>query len=401
MAFPSILASLLLFGLSSLSFANNDPWIRFVCLDGSGFASHVQICDGKNNCLDGSDEVFCESKTEVCPEDYVRCPNHVQCVLAIKVCNGVTDCNPSENNVVQDEDPLFCARECPKSEGTYCAETNQCLPKEKFCNWFKDCPSGIDEDSCESKECPSKMWKCANGIQCAPYDKFCDGKYNACIMDNSDEDLHRCTDLIYDCPEGTFECVDMRYGGRRCYYPEDVCDGLISCRDVSDEENCGNRVCPKNRRKCSDNTQCIPPEYLNDGDPYDCRDVSDEFGNPLFRCGQDFFMCANESMCIPQMRRCNGVKNCSDNSDELDCPPCPNSPPSWDTCVSTCQNKKMGFFGEYNVKERCDYSCKCKKCPAFSLTSCKKKCRQQGLVGNFRFNENGCKECECQNQSSN
>ncbi len=57
------------------------------------------------------------------------------------------------------------------------------------------------------------------------------------------------------CDADTWHCHD----GRRCIGMEYVCDGLIHCRDASDEkpEVCNTWLCVEGRWKCRNN-KCIP-----------------------------------------------------------------------------------------------------------------------------------------------
>lgn len=42
---------------------------------------------------------------------------------------------------------------------------------------------------------------------------------------------------------------------------------------------------------------------------------------PVFTaCGDSEFECSDDGRCIPANERCNGVANCYDETDEVDCP---------------------------------------------------------------------------------
>lgn len=60
-----------------------------------------------------------------------------------------------------------------------------CVPKEKKCDGYLDCRTGVDEEGCPGIACQLDQFRCANGLRCIDTTLKCNHK-NDC-GDNSDE----------------------------------------------------------------------------------------------------------------------------------------------------------------------------------------------------------------------
>ncbi|CAK9818275.1 Low-density lipoprotein receptor-related protein 1B [Anthophora quadrimaculata] len=173
------------------------------------------------------------------------------------------------------------------------------------------------------------------------------------------------------------EHTELRCRNGDCVPLSSRCDGISQCKDGSDEE-----YCPENRVlvreygvpirtttptynegsgdyddnvtdttnkcraddtvRCSDGSRFICSVQRCDGLP-DCDDGGDEVDCLNPECSPGEFAC-DVSRCIPESQKCNFLKDCSDGSDEHDC--------DYPACTSTqfrCRNNKC-----INSSAHCD-----------------------------------------------
>ena len=123
---------------------------------------------------------------------------------------------------------------------------------------------------------------------------------------------------IQVCDSGQWSCVD----NKKCINEHSVCDGLIHCRDGSDEkkEMCALWNCTNNKIKCNNETKCTIEAAKVCNAFYDCKDKSDEDITlcRTWQCPTRHWKCANGA-CINYNNVCDGYPHCLDGSDELTC----------------------------------------------------------------------------------
>ncbi|GJP30015.1 hypothetical protein CLOM_g22037 [Closterium sp. NIES-68] len=110
---------------------------QFRCLDSSGCVPDAAVCDGQEDCNDGSDEAGdnCELISGCLQQGLATCPNDTQCIAPRQFCDGVKDCKSGS-----EEDPEFCANyRCPRGSIKCPSSPLICRPGA-MCDGKNHCP---------------------------------------------------------------------------------------------------------------------------------------------------------------------------------------------------------------------------------------------------------------------
>ncbi|XP_062589229.1 uncharacterized protein LOC134250886 [Saccostrea cucullata] len=165
--------------------------ILFQC-ENTELISRLFVCDGIEDCFDGSDEYNCST---TCTETQFQCSSG-DCISISLYCDFVSHCpdNSDETNCIP--------RPCTENE--WKCSSGQCIPAKNLCDMKPECVDESDEKQCEG---------CKHGFEC--YDqtcihpsKVCDG-FIDCSGFFAEDESQNCEDNVQE------TCKDWWGLGRR------------------------------------------------------------------------------------------------------------------------------------------------------------------------------------------
>ena len=310
------------------------PVNHFRCSNGKCI-SDVYVCNGEQNCVNGEDENDCS-----CSDKSFRCSNN-KCIDISLFCDHVIDCEDGS-------DESNCVYPPCLSDQFRCVN-GQCINVTKRCDHIVDCFDKTDEYECE-KETVCKGFRCYNG-KCIPGERKWDGRSDCDSLFAEDETGIHMSDIKrgtyyeketvfgakipavkhtsrYDSYCRRTDSVKCTFSNPHCFKRHLACIyveneyGDQPCRNLEHLSNCEHFICP-NHFKCP-NSYCIPHRKVCDG-LWDCYDGYDEMNCENYTCS-GLVKCAIENVCIDKQDVCDGVVDCKNSRDDerfcgVVCPP--------------------------------------------------------------------------------
>ena len=199
----------------------HDQFMRFECYYSIDKTAWSNVCDGKADCLDQSDELLCSNeKTSLvvytliestyfslnttCPENWSVCgigssscyPNWKMCIYERNFFGNTLYC---ENNFHLN----WCFQYICHT-GFKCKNAH-CIPYFYVCDGIIDCPQSDDEKQCiEGFSCGHGFLKCQPEDICVSLQDVCDGIIQ-CYLSHDDEKL---CEMFTNCPKSCV-CEDL------------------------------------------------------------------------------------------------------------------------------------------------------------------------------------------------
>lgn len=132
-----------------LSDAKACPTGEFMCANRKCLATSY-VCDGDDDCGDGSDELKCTSPL-TCGPNHLRC-NTSECVPLMWSCDGDPDCSDSSDEGPErcggDGVPYLLNRRANCTAGEFRCANGECVRLTWKCDGDPDCKDKSDESDC-------------------------------------------------------------------------------------------------------------------------------------------------------------------------------------------------------------------------------------------------------------
>ncbi|XP_002138212.3 prolow-density lipoprotein receptor-related protein 1 isoform X1 [Drosophila pseudoobscura] len=248
-----------------------------------------------------------------------QCRQSGDCIDNKDLCDGFDDCSDGSDESSDATGPCN-PQNCDKDHHFVC--NGRCYQRSLLCSSIAYCSDGSDQANCEHITCNSNEFTCAKTGRCIQMTWVNDGVVDCGPTDNSDES----SEIFFGskCPE--FDC-----GNGRCRQFTDICDGIDNCGNNIDEFGC-DQECGHGEKYCRP-IGCYGEMHMCDG-IHDCEDFSDEANcnqtaksdnhpvsgwKELGECAAFEFACQDPFECIPDFLRCDGIPHCYDKTDETNC----------------------------------------------------------------------------------
>ncbi|XP_070577717.1 uncharacterized protein [Ptychodera flava] len=264
---------------------------------GTYFESHGTLwlqCDAYPE--SGNPDIYCPAS---CKSEEFTCVSDNSCIPVEQLCDGTNDCLDGS-----DENPINCNQTECTDKGFLCANETYCIPVEWLCDGIDDCSDGSDENHTICDQNVSNGDQCVNITipECSsslPYDfaaipnHVAANQTHAARIISDLKSFQNCSEylMLFSCAVVMPECSISN-------------DTNLPCRSLCEQirEECGIHIGNDTLLfQCDDY-----PEY---GD-------SDIYCPVAASCLYHEFTCVHDNSCIPFEWFCDGIDDCLDGSDE-------------------------------------------------------------------------------------
>lgn len=130
--------------------------------------------------------------------------------------------------------------QCSLPDEVACYGSDECIPKEAWCNNRVDCPDGSDESSCTCRQRLND-------------EQICDG-YEDCPMGEDEIGCYGCDQFMYSCYQKRHDFINNNNSAvSMCFSRLEKCDGYLNCLNGRDELDCNRIISERNDFMVSSN----------------------------------------------------------------------------------------------------------------------------------------------------